>query len=246
MVGPKTLSVSYAGDTNLLGSAATTAHDVQKRASGTTLSCSTNAVVVGATVSCTVTVSDASALGTASAPEGSVTLASSKPGSFSPASCTLAGSGAASSCTVQYTATEPGVQALTASFAGDTKHNGSSGAFSLQSTYTFLGFFQPVENMPVLNTGKAGRTIPVKWQLKNAAGGYVTNLSTVVNAPLQYRQINCDNNAPEDPLPADTSGSSGLRYDATPTSSSSPGRRAAASPASVTSCSSTSPTGRST
>src|SRR6185503_8448857 len=104
---------------------------------------------------------------------------------------------------------------LTATFAGDAKHQGSSGAFSLQSTYTFLGFFQPVENLPVLNTGKAGRTIPVKWQLKNAAGAYVTSLSTVVNNPLQYRQINCDNNAPEDPLPADTSGSSGLRYAAT-------------------------------
>ena len=84
-----------------------------------------------------------------------------------------------------------------------------------RSTYTFLGFFQPVENMPVLNIGKAGRTIPVKWQLKNASGAYVTSLSTVVNNPLQYRQINCDNSAPEDPLPADSSGSSGLRYDAT-------------------------------
>ncbi|HEX5041663.1 MAG TPA: Ig-like domain repeat protein [Candidatus Polarisedimenticolaceae bacterium] len=214
VVGPKTLSVVYAGDANLVGSAASTDHDVQKRASTSLLSCSANSVIVGATVSCTVTVSDSSAPGTASAPQGSVSLASSKPGSFAPASCTLSGSGGVSTCAVQYTASQPGVQALTASFAGDAKHDGSSGAFSLQSTYTFLGFFAPVENLPVLNTGKAGRTIPVKWQLKDAAGAYVTSLSTVVNNPLQYRQISCDSSAPQDPLPADTSGSSGLRYDA--------------------------------
>ena len=106
------------------------------------------------------------------------------------------------------------MQTLTASFGGDAKHHGGSGAFALQATYAFVGFFQPVENMPVLNTGKAGRTIPVKWQLKNASGGFVSSLAAVVNNPLQYRQIHCDTSAPQDPLPADTSGSSGLRYDA--------------------------------
>jgi isopentenyl diphosphate isomerase/L-lactate dehydrogenase-like FMN-dependent dehydrogenase len=214
VVGPKTLTASYAGDGNLLASAAGAGHDVQKRATSAVLSCSSNAVVVGGTISCTVTVSDTSVPGTPSAPQGVVTFASSKPGTFAPASCTLSGSGASASCTVQYTASLPNVQTLTATHGGDAKHNGSSGAFALQATYTFLGFFQPVENMPVLNTGKAGRTIPLKWQLKNASGGYVSSLSAVVNNPPLYRQINCDTNAPQDPLPSDTSGNSGLRYDA--------------------------------
>jgi hypothetical protein len=214
VVGPKALTASYAGDENLLASTAGATHDVQKRTSSSVLSCTTNTVVVGATVSCTVTVTDTSAPGTPSAPQGSVTFASTKPGTFAPASCTLSGSGASASCTIQYTATLPNVQTLTASFGGDVKHHGGSGAFALQATYTFVGFFQPVENMPVLNSGKAGRTIPVKWQLKDAAGGFVSSLAAVVNNPLQYRQIHCDTSAPQDPLPADTSGSSGLRYDA--------------------------------
>ncbi|HET9300321.1 MAG TPA: Ig-like domain repeat protein, partial [Candidatus Polarisedimenticolaceae bacterium] len=45
-VGPKTLSLSYAGDANLVGSVSSTSHDVQKRASSSVLSCGSNAVIV--------------------------------------------------------------------------------------------------------------------------------------------------------------------------------------------------------
>jgi hypothetical protein len=40
--------------------------------------------------------------------------------------------------------------------------------------YKFEGFFRPVQ-MGVINCAKAGRTIPIKWQLKDAAGVVVTD-----------------------------------------------------------------------
>jgi hypothetical protein len=79
--------------------------------------------------------------------------------------------------------------------------------------YGFTGFFPPVDNLPVINVGNAGRTYPVKWQLPLCAGGFVSRLDVVLFNPLRYRQVACDSFAPQDTLVADTSGDSGLRYD---------------------------------
>jgi Tol biopolymer transport system component len=80
--------------------------------------------------------------------------------------------------------------------------------------YQWQGFLPPVDNPPVFNAAKAGRTIPVKWQLKDANGAFVSSLSVVVYNPLRYRQIG-DDGAPVDPLPTDATiaGAAGLRYD---------------------------------
>ena len=63
--------------------------------------------------------------------------------------------------------------------------------------------------------GKAGRTFPAKFQLPLCSGGYVSRLSAVTN--IRYQRIACSNFLPQDAMPndADTSGSSGLHYDAT-------------------------------
>jgi len=53
--------------------------------------------------------------------------------------------------------------------------------------YNFVGFLQPIDNLPVVNTANAGRTIPVKWQLKDANGVLVsdlTSLTSLLAAPM--------------------------------------------------------------
>ena len=129
-----------------------------------------------------------------------------------------AGNGAA---TFSYnpSALAPGSHAVRASFAGQSIGGiiflaSTSNTLALKCVYSFIGFLPPVDNPPVFNAGKAGRTFPVKWQLKDARGAFISSLSTVVYNPLRYRQIG-DDGAPIDPLPtdADTTGATVLRYD---------------------------------
>jgi len=79
--------------------------------------------------------------------------------------------------------------------------------------YTFSGFFSPIANPPTVNTGHAGRTYPVKWQLTNSSGAQITTLSAVVS--ITYESGSCSTFAgnPTDALPAGSTGGSSLRYD---------------------------------
>lgn len=96
---------------------------------------------------------------------------------------------------------------------GQDTCNGSGNCVAGPGTYGFEGFFSPVDNPNVVNTGKAGRAFPLKWKLPACAGGYVSTLAAVTGQT--YRAISCDGSLPQDPMPADAaaSGSSGLRYD---------------------------------
>lgn len=91
--------------------------------------------------------------------------------------------------------------------------SGSGSCLAGPGTYGFEGFFSPVDNPNVVNTGKAGRAFPLKWKLPACGGGYVGTLAAVTGQT--YREIACNGTLPQDPMPADaaTSGSSGLRYD---------------------------------
>ncbi len=82
------------------------------------------------------------------------------------------------------------------------------------AVYAFSGFTSPVDNLPIVNVGKAGRTYPVKWQLPLCAGGYVSRLNVVVHNPLRVREINCSSNDPLDTLETETPGDTVLMYDA--------------------------------
>jgi hypothetical protein len=88
--------------------------------------------------------------------------------------------------------------------------------------YYFNGFFQPVDNKPVFNMGKAGRTFPIKWRLPDCntgvpTGGYITDVGVVTNNPLTYKKITCPGGLTVDAMEeeAATSGSTVLRYDFT-------------------------------
>ncbi len=51
--------------------------------------------------------------------------------------------------------------------------------------FTFQGFKPPVDNQPIVNIVNAGRTIPVKWSLRDAAGQYVSDLNAVTSITVE-------------------------------------------------------------
>jgi hypothetical protein len=78
-------------------------------------------------------------------------------------------------------------------------------------TYNFTGFFQPVDNLPTVNTAKAGSAIPVKFSL----GGY-QGLDIFATGFPASQQILCNTSAPTDQIEQTVAaGSSSLSYDAT-------------------------------
>jgi hypothetical protein len=97
--------------------------------------------------------------------------------------------------------------------AADTAGNVSSVTHSYGVVYDFSGFLEPVKNPNTVNTGKAGRTYPVKWQLRDASGAFVTDLSAVadlVAKPTSCIQFSDD---PTDALETSSTGATSLRYD---------------------------------
>lgn len=79
--------------------------------------------------------------------------------------------------------------------------------------YTFVGFLSPVNNPPQVNTGKGGKTYPVKFQVKDANGAYVTSLSVVES--ITATATNCDPSDTPDALEVSATGGTALRYDTT-------------------------------
>jgi hypothetical protein len=78
-------------------------------------------------------------------------------------------------------------------------------------TYKFTGFFAPVDNLPTVNTVKAGSAVPVKFSLGGNQGLNIL----AAGYPLST-QIACDTSATLDQIEQTvTAGSSSLSYDAT-------------------------------
>ncbi len=92
----------------------------------TTLNCFPGSVAPRDPVTCKATVTD-NAPGSSPTPTGRVSFASSESGRFSPSSCALSGSGASSSCTVQFEPLARGRQGISATYSGDVGHQASAG-----------------------------------------------------------------------------------------------------------------------
>jgi hypothetical protein len=85
------------------------------------------------------------------------------------------------------------------------------GAFELeqQALFNFSGFFQPVDNLPTLNTVKAGAGVPVKFSL----GGNQGLAIFAAGSPIS-QQVACAGGLPVDDIEQTvTAGASTLSYD---------------------------------
>jgi hypothetical protein len=97
--------------------------------------------------------------------------------------------------------------------ATDNAGNQARVTHTYQVRYGFTGFLPPVDNLPAVNAGVAGRTFPVKWRLRDAAGAPLTSLGTFVS--LMSSPIACDG-SPDSVLEEQLLAAVGvaLRYDA--------------------------------
>ena len=80
------------------------------------------------------------------------------------------------------------------------------------NAYPFSGLFSPVDNMPIVNTVKAGQVIPVKWRIVDSTGAGISDPASFVSI-ISYA-VGCTNFSgdPSDAIEEVASGNSGLQY----------------------------------
>lgn len=122
------------------------------------------------------------------------------------------GSGVNGGCTVTGFATDVGWHTLTATA---TDHVGN--VATLTRTYqvkpwTLDGFYRPVDMNGVLNTVKAGSTVPLKFNVFKGAD----RMTSGIGATFAVRPMDCQSQAVTDAVEElTTTGSTSLRYDST-------------------------------
>ncbi len=148
--GTQPVTATYLGDSNHNGGTGTVQLNVAKRTSQTDVTCADASVAIGVATTCTATVIDTSPAPGGSPPTGDVTWTGDAAGSFSPATCTLTGTGGTSaSCHVTYTGSATGNNlAVTGTYGGGARHTGSSDGTTIRitkrSTTTAISCQSPV------------------------------------------------------------------------------------------------------
>ncbi|GAA2731334.1 hypothetical protein GCM10009867_04730 [Pedococcus aerophilus] len=181
--GTGTASASYAGDANHTASMDTATFTIDRAASAVAVSCPTSVDATGSAITpCTAQVTGPGAL--------NQTLPVSYTGN------TLAGTAMA-----------------TATWAGDANHTGSTGSATFKiNPFRLGGFYQPVDMNGVLNTVKAGSTVPLKFELFS---GSTELTSTTAVKSFSAVSVNCSTTATVDDVEVTTTGGTSLRYDTT-------------------------------
>jgi hypothetical protein len=92
----------------------------------------------------------------------------------------------------------------------DNDGNQAGKSVTYQVVYNWSGFFQPIDNLPTVNSVKAGQAIPVKFSL---GGNYGLNIFAAGYPKVQ--QVACGSTQADEVEQTVTAGASGLSYDAT-------------------------------
>jgi hypothetical protein len=93
--------------------------------------------------------------------------------------------------------------------AEDNDGNKGSKTVTYNVVYNFSGFFRPVDNLPTLNSVKAGSAVPVKFSLNGNQG-----LNIFASGSPASKVAACDAAAPVDAVEETlTAGNSSLQYD---------------------------------
>lgn len=93
----------------------------------------------------------------------------------------------------------------------DGAGNAASAGCDYQVVYAVTGFLPPVANAPAVNAVKFGRTVPVKWQLRDANAMYVTDLNAV--SSIRFAPVGGFGTLPDTDIDLPVAGPSGLRDD---------------------------------
>ena len=178
--GPITLASSTSAGTTATISGTGTITADYRAITTVSVSCVPTIFDVGATSTCTATVSGGYS------PTGTVAFTQSPEGGIitfpSPATCTLS----SDSCSITVTGTEPGILAITATYSGDTNNLGSSGSARLTvaqyavSTAITSSVSPPVGFCPTTNpTGVSVWIVNSTAKAGTAVMIYVTNLGNL-------------------------------------------------------------------
>ncbi|MEW5915629.1 MAG: PxKF domain-containing protein [Gemmatimonadota bacterium] len=99
---------------------------------------------------------------------------------------------------------------ITASQSGGSNHEAASASQSFNVFYRWTGFFQPIDNVPTVNSVNAGRAVPVKFSLNGDRG-----LSIFAAGYPKAVAVSCSSSGEIDEVELTiTAGSSSLSYDA--------------------------------
>jgi len=224
--GARIVSASYSGSSVHSPSGSTTPLIVRANTTTTITSDTPDPSVVGQAVNVAVLVSPVAPA--SGVPTGSLSVTVND-GSGSSCTATLSGGGASCALTLSVV----GTWTITATYSGDGLDNSSAGTAAHQVNpvpffYNFIGFLTPLSTAGTLDspsssgTGNFTKGLPIKWQLKDSSGHFVTSLtSTQVLQATYYVGGVCTSGqatGTSSLLYSPTSGAAGgstFRYDAT-------------------------------